>query len=158
MKSFIQIASLSLLPLFALVSCGGSAQKDDPAVLLPAVAGESYLRNAINAERQIHGRSELVRLAKLDAVALQECQRVARSGDLEVNLTGLKKRLGEKWPVGALLGRLKDRGPQTGAKFVPFWKEGVNNRDLLMGEWTSFGVGTVRSMEGDMVAVVVFTK
>ena len=158
MKSIFLIALLGLLPVFFLVSCGGSGGKDDMAVLFPSVGGESYMRNAINTERKIQGRNQLIRLPRLDAVALRECQRAARSGELEVNLTGIQKALGERELVGALLGRLKNRGPETGAKFVPYWKEGPNNREMLLGDWTSFGIGTVPSQDGDMVAVVIFTK
>ncbi len=126
--------------------------------MLPAVGGEKYLRQTINAERVAAGKNSLARQAKLDAVALRVSQRLAREGGSRVNLTKLQEELASPEPVGLLLGRLQDRGPETGAKFVPDWMEGPNNRGMLYGDWQNFGCGTVRSKEGDMVAVVIFTK
>lgn len=155
MKMISRIALLGFLPALSLVSCSDQAAEDQTVVLLPAVASDDFLRDSINAERQAQGKSQLVRSARLDAAALRECQRVAQSGELVVNLTNIQKSLGKKELVGALLGRLKDRGPETGGKYVSHWIEGPNNRAMLLGDWSSFGAATVRSADGDMVAVVI---
>ena len=158
MKQIFKITSAAIFSTFALASCGGGKMETESTVILPAVGGETSLRQAINDQRVLLGKNELRRTAMLDAIALRECQRITREGKMEVNLTNLQKELKLNEMVGATLGKLKDRGPLTGQKFVPYWMEGPNNRDMLLGDWTRFGVGTVRSLEGDMVTVVIYAK
>ena len=124
----------------------------------PSAGGEASLLAAINAARAKAGKPALRTTSILTSLAQKEASRIETVGQASsLNLTDLRQRSGGS-QIGAMVGRLKDRGPQTGGQFPEYWMKSPTEAGNLLGDWYSAGVATVRSANGDMVAVVLLGR
>lgn len=115
-------------------------------------ATEQALLTAVNTERRNSGMTELTLSPTLTVLARGESNKLIVAGQLLQDTTALNDHRGFG-QLGKLQGTLKDRGPQTGAGFVKYWA--VDQRDMLLGDWRSVGVGISKSANGELFAVLV---
>lgn len=117
---------------------------------------EQSLLAEFNAARQRAGRSPLPVSARLSRIARAESQSSAASGHQPASAMRQLLETSGYSALGTVHGRLKDRGPQTGASFVDYWSQ--SEGDTVLGEWSTIGVGISNSPDGRLLAVVLLGR
>lgn len=152
MKQILLLSLLAVSPLI-ISSCASDSSPASDSGTVTYGAAEQSLLDALNASRTQSGKKPLPVSAKLTKLARAESGSAAAAAKFGSNNTdGLRLKSGFN-SLGKLQGTLKDRGPQTGAGFLEYWKK--DPAETLSGDWTHVGVAISKSTDGRLFAILL---
>ena len=156
--NFKWIAGLMALSFPFIVGCASpnTASVAPEVKDVTATSTERALLTSLNVERRKAGKAELTISTKLTGLARGESDMAATSAQLSNNAPDMLRVRSGFGTIGKLQGALKDRGTETGAGFVEYWSKG--QRETLLDEWSSVGVGISKTPDGRLFAIVLLGR